>query len=192
MNNNFTESSNTQAVQTITDYRPVIMTHSSQIHSTTSTHGLRCRITHPYSNYPHPQHEVFCLSLTIYISFTLHQAPSHLERKNAYVKIKFIGSAFNSIILQQLINQLNLLVLNNSLCIWILDFVTGRPQSVHVGHNTSSAEHRTALNAKFSSNLIKFADDTTVVGLISNNDETTERKWHNCPNAVVITTYPSM
>lgn len=58
MNNNFTESSNTQAVQTITDYRPVIMTHSSQIHSTTSTHGLRCRITHPYNNYPHPQHEL--------------------------------------------------------------------------------------------------------------------------------------
>ncbi len=106
------------------------------------------------------------------------------------------SSAFNTIIPQQLINKLNLLGLNNSLCNWILDFLTGRPQSVRVGHNTSST---TTLNtgapqgcvlspllftllthdctAKFNSNhIIKFADDTTVVGLISNNDETHYRE----------------
>ncbi len=101
------------------------------------------------------------------------------------------SSAFNTIIPQQLINKLNLLGLNNSLCNWILDFLTGRPQSVRVGHNTSSttilstgAPQGCVLSpllftllthdctAKFSSNhIIKFADDTTVVGLISNNDE---------------------
>ncbi len=97
------------------------------------------------------------------------------------------SSAFNTIIPQQLINKLNLLGLNNSLCNWILDFLTGRPQSVRVGHNASSTTTLSTgvLNpllftllthdctAKFSSNhIIKFADDTSVVGLISNNDET--------------------
>ncbi len=106
------------------------------------------------------------------------------------------SSAFNTIIPQQLINKLNLLGLNNSLCNWILDFLTGRPQSVHVGHNTSSTTTLSTgapqgcvlspllftllthdCTAKFSYNhIIKFADDTTVVGLISNNDETHYRE----------------
>ncbi len=131
------------------------------------------------------------------ISSTLHLALTHLENKDSYVRMLFIdfSSAFNTTIPQQLINKLNLLGLNASLCNWILDFLTGRPQSVRVGHNTSST---TTLStgaplgcvlspllftplthnciAKFSSNhIIKFADDTTVVGLISNNDETPYR-----------------
>ncbi len=74
------------------------------------------------------------------ISSTLHLALTHLENKDSYVRMLFIdfSSAFNTIIPQQLINKLNLLGLNNSLCNWILDFLTGRPQSVSVGHNTSS------------------------------------------------------
>ncbi len=106
------------------------------------------------------------------------------------------SSAFNTIIPQQLINKLNLLGLNNSLCNWILDFLTGRPQSVRVGHKTSSTTTLSTgapqgcvlspllftllthdCTAKFSSNhIIKFADDTTVVGLISNNYETHYRE----------------
>ncbi len=127
------------------------------------------------------------------ISSTLHLVLTHLENKDSYVRMLFIdfSSAFNTIIPQQLINKLNLLGLNNFLCNWILDFLTGRPQSVRVGHNTSSTTTLSTgapqgcvlspllfmllthdCTAKFSSNhIIKFADDTTVVGLISNNDE---------------------
>ncbi len=116
------------------------------------------------------------------------------RNKDCYVRMLFIdfSSAFNSIIPQQLINKLNLLGLNNSLCNWILDFLTRRPQSVLVGHNTSSTTTLSTgapqgcvlspllftllthdCTAKFSSNhIMKFADDTSVVGLISNNDET--------------------
>ncbi len=74
------------------------------------------------------------------ISSTLHLALTHLENKDSYVRMLFIdfSSAFNTKIPQQLINKLNLLGLNNSLCNWILDFLTGRPQPVRVGHNTSS------------------------------------------------------
>ncbi len=132
------------------------------------------------------------------ISSTLHLALTHLENKDSYVRMLFINfsSAFNTIIPQQLINKLNLLGLNASLCNWILDFLTGRPQSVRVGHNTSSTTTLSTgapqgcelspllftlltqdCTAKFSSNhIIKFADDTTVVGLISNNDETHYRE----------------
>ncbi len=132
------------------------------------------------------------------ISSTLHLALTHLENKDSYVRMLFIdfSSAFNTIIPQQLINKLSLLGLNNSLCNWILDFLTGRPQSVRVGHNTSSTTTLSTgapqgcvlspllftllthdCTAKFSSNhIIKFADDTSVVGLISNNDETHYRE----------------
>ncbi len=70
------------------------------------------------------------------ISSTLHLALTHLENKDSYVRMLFIdfSSAFNTIIPQQLINKLHLLGLNNSLCNWILDFLTGRPQSVRVSH----------------------------------------------------------
>ncbi len=128
------------------------------------------------------------------ISSTLHLALTHLENKDCYVRMLFIdfSSAFNTITPQQLINKLNLLGLNNSLCNWILDFLTRRPQSVRVGHNTSSTTTLSTgapqgcvlspllthdCTATFSSNhIIKFADDTTVVGLISNNDETHYRE----------------
>ncbi len=64
------------------------------------------------------------------ISSTLHLALTHLENKDSYVRMLFIdfSSAFNTIITQQFINKLNLLGLNNSLCNWILDFLTGSPQ----------------------------------------------------------------
>ncbi len=132
------------------------------------------------------------------ISSTLHLAFTHLENKDSYVIMLFIdfSSAFNTIIPQQLINKLNLLGLNNSLCNWIIDFLTGRPESVRVGHNTSSTTTLSTgapqgcvlspllftllthdCTAKFSANhIIKFTDDTTVVGLISNNDETHYRE----------------
>ncbi|KAI2661110.1 hypothetical protein H4Q32_030147 [Labeo rohita] len=123
------------------------------------------------------------------ISSTLHLALTHLENKDSYLSIQYI-------IPQQLINKLNLLGLNTSLCNWILDFLTGRPQSVRVGHKTSSTTTLSTgapqgcvlspllftllthdCTAKFSSkHIIKFADDTTVVGLISSNDETPYRE----------------
>ncbi|KAI4892961.1 hypothetical protein NFI96_004435 [Prochilodus magdalenae] len=106
------------------------------------------------------------------------------------------SSAFNTIIPQHLIGKLNLLGLNTSLSNWILDFLTGRPQSVRIGRNTSStttlstgAPQGCVLSpllftllthdcaAMHSSNhIIKFADDTTVVGLISKNDESAYRE----------------
>jgi hypothetical protein len=105
------------------------------------------------------------------------------------------SSAFNTIIPQQLTHKLVQLGLNTSLCNWLLDFLTGRPQAVRVGINTSStitlntgAPQGCVLSPllftllthdctpSHNSNIfIKFADDTTVVGLISGRDETNYR-----------------
>ncbi len=99
--------------------------------------------------------------------------------------------AFNSIVPATLVVKLQNLGLNRSLCSWILDFLTGRIQVVRMGNNTSSpltlntgAPQGCVLSpllyslythdctATHSSNvLVKFADDTTVIGLITDNDE---------------------
>ena len=99
------------------------------------------------------------------------------------------SSAFNTIVSTKLITKLRTLGLNTSLCSCILDFLKGRHQVARVGHHTSAtlilntgAPQRGAclvpsllysLFAKHnSSTIIKFADDTKVVGLITDNDET--------------------
>ncbi len=146
------------------------------------------------------------------IAFTLHTALSHLENKNTYVRMLFVdySSAFNTIVSATLVAKLQTLGLNRSLCSCILDFLTGRSQVVRMGNNTSSpltlntgAPQGCVLSpllyslythdstATHSSNVIfKFANDTMVISLISDNDETrpTERRWVLWLNGVRRTT----
>ena len=83
-----------------------------------------------------------------------------------------------------------------TLCNWVLDFLTGRPQVVKVGNNISTLLNldtgapqgyvlRPNLYSLFthdcvamhaSNSIIKFADNTTVVGLSTNNNETAYRE----------------
>ncbi len=106
------------------------------------------------------------------------------------------SSAFNTIVLATLVEKLQTLGLNRSMCSWILDFLTGRSQVVIMGNNTSSPRilntgapqgcvlspllyslYTHDCTATHSSNVIvKFADDTTVIGLITDNDETAYRE----------------
>ncbi|KAK1806300.1 hypothetical protein P4O66_000175 [Electrophorus voltai] len=102
-----------------------------------------------------------------------------------------ISSAFNTIIPSLLTTKLGDLGLHTSLCDWISNFLTNRPQSVRVGNCASStltlstaAPQGCVLSpllyslytydctaTSSSTIIVKFADDTVVVGLISDNDE---------------------
>jgi hypothetical protein len=96
----------------------------------------------------------------------------------------------------KIITKLRTLGLNTSLFNWILDFLPGHPQVVRVGNNTSAKLiHNTGapqgcvlspllyslfthncMAKHYSSTIITFADDTTVVGLITDNYGTAYRE----------------
>ncbi len=129
------------------------------------------------------------------ISQILFSSLTHIySKKGNYVRLLFIdySSAFNTIVPIKLAVKLTDLGLNFSLCDWIQDFLTGRPQVVKVGQFTSNS---ITLNVRApqgcvlslllyslythdcvsylsSTSIVKFADDTVVLGLISNNNET--------------------
>ena len=105
------------------------------------------------------------------------------------------SSAFNTIEPSKLIIKLEALGLNPALCNWVLDFLMGWPQVVKAGNNTTSLIINTGapqgcvlspfLYSLFtrdcvathaSNSIIKSVDDTTVLGLITNNDETAYRE----------------
>ncbi|KAK3543953.1 hypothetical protein QTP70_031863 [Hemibagrus guttatus] len=132
------------------------------------------------------------------ISTALHTSLSHLEHPKTYVRMLFVdfSSAFNTIVPHKLVDKLNNLGLTTTLCSWILDFLTNRPQNVRVRNHTSANitlntgvpqgcvlspalftlfTHDSKLNYGVRG-VDGFAHDTTVVGLISGNDETHYRE----------------
>ncbi|XP_064807968.1 uncharacterized protein LOC135524397 [Oncorhynchus masou masou] len=132
------------------------------------------------------------------ISIVLHTALTQLDKMNTYVRMLFIdfSSAFNNPVSSKLITKLMTLGLNTYLYNWILDFLTVRLQVVRVGNNTSAtltiitvATQGCVLSSLLyslfifdclathdSNTIIKFADDTTVVGLIIDDDEAAYRE----------------
>lgn len=74
------------------------------------------------------------------ISIALHSVLSHVESPRTHVRMLFVdfSSAFNSISPSRLVNKLQRLQLGTSLCLWIKDFLTNRPQHVLMGTSTSS------------------------------------------------------
>ncbi len=128
------------------------------------------------------------------ISQVLHSSLTHIDSKNGnYVRLLFIdySSAFNTIVPTKLAVKLSDLGLNTSLCDWIRDFLTARPQVVKVGQFTSnsitlnigapqgcvlspllySLYTHDCMSSHSSTSIVKFADDTVVLGLINNDDE---------------------
>ncbi|XP_061643355.1 GRIP1-associated protein 1 isoform X3 [Phyllopteryx taeniolatus] len=122
----------------------------------------------------------------------------HLDSAGTYVRILFVdfSSAFNTIIPELLSSKLLQLSVSPAICQWIYSFLTGKTQQVRLGETTSSTRSISTgapqgcvlspllfslyMNDCTSTHpavkLLKFADDTTVIGLIKDGDESAYRQ----------------
>ena len=132
------------------------------------------------------------------IALALHFVLQHLESPDRYARLLFVdySSAFNTVIPQKLFNKLQSFDLPLSTCHWLLNFLLHRPQSVKIGPNISQTLilntgtpqgcvlspllyclfTNDCVSHADSVQLVKFADDTTVEGIISYGDETAYRQ----------------
>ncbi|KAL0177298.1 hypothetical protein M9458_026192, partial [Cirrhinus mrigala] len=132
------------------------------------------------------------------VNMGLHYILQHLDRPGTYARILFVdfSSAFNTIIPDILQNKLSQLSVPTSICQWITSFLTDRQQLVRLGKLTSgtrtistgapqdcvlspllfSLYTNDCTSKDPSVKLLKFADDTTVIGLIQDGDESVYRQ----------------
>ena len=130
------------------------------------------------------------------VNMALHYTLNHLDTAGNYARILFVdfSSAFNTILPSTLEHQLSLLQVPASTCRWITDFLTNRSQG-EAGKNISSSRAtstgspqgcvlspllfslytNSCVSLHPSVKLLKFADDTTLVGLISKEDKSAYR-----------------
>jgi hypothetical protein len=122
-----------------------------------------------------------------------HQIVSHLETIGNYTRILFVdfSSAFNTMLPSVLIEKLCNLGVPPSLCQWLLSYLRGRTQKVRIG-STYSKSNTTNIGAPQGCVLspvlfthytndhrgeaphtyvVKYADDTAILGLIGKNGE---------------------
>ncbi|KAL0154303.1 hypothetical protein M9458_050416, partial [Cirrhinus mrigala] len=132
------------------------------------------------------------------VNMGLHYILQHLDKPGTYARILFVdfSSAFNTIIPDILQNKLSQLSVPTSICQWITSFLTDRQQLVRLGKLTSgtrtistgapqgcvlspllfSLYTNDCTSKDPSVKLLKFADDTTVIGLIRYGDESANRQ----------------
>ncbi|KAK3532200.1 hypothetical protein QTP86_009477 [Hemibagrus guttatus] len=128
----------------------------------------------------------------------LHFILQHLDKSGTYVRLLFVdfSSAFNTITPTLLQTKLTQLSVPSSICQWITSFLTYRHQLVKLGKFTSYSRTTSTgapqgcvlapllfslyindcTSTDPSIKLLKFAGDTTVIGLIQDGDESAYRQ----------------
>ncbi|KAK3554523.1 hypothetical protein QTP70_024429 [Hemibagrus guttatus] len=132
------------------------------------------------------------------VNMGLHFILQHLDKSGTYVRLLFVdfSSAFNTIIPTLLQTKLTQLSVSSSICQWITSFLADRHQLVKLGKFTSysrttstGAPQGCVLSPLLfylytndctstypSVKLLKYVDDTTVIGLIQDGDESAYRQ----------------
>ncbi len=132
------------------------------------------------------------------VNMGLHYILQHLDKPGNYARILFVdfSSAFNTIMPDLLSDKLTQLSVPTSICQWITSFLTDRQQLVRLGKLTSrtltistgtpqgcvlspllfSLYTNDCTSKDPSVKLLKFADDTTVIGLIKDGDKSAYRQ----------------
>ncbi|TWW71548.1 putative RNA-directed DNA polymerase from transposon BS [Takifugu flavidus] len=132
------------------------------------------------------------------VNLALHSILQHLDSPGTYARILFVdfSSAFNTICPALLQDKLSQLSVPDSLCRWSTHFLTDRRKYVRLGKTVSdsitistgspqgcvlspllfSLYTNCCTSSHQSVKLIKFVDDTTLIGLISNGDKTAYRR----------------
>src|SRR4029434_4080659 len=131
------------------------------------------------------------------VNMALHFILQHLDSAGTYARILFVdfSYAFNTIMRALLQDKLSQLSVPDSICRWITDFLSDRRQHVRLGKHVSdprtistgsppgwvlspllfSLYTNSCTSSHQSVKLLKFADDTTLIGLISGGDESAYR-----------------
>ncbi len=133
------------------------------------------------------------------VNMGLHFILQHLDRPGTYVRILFVdfSSAFNTIIPDTLQNKLTQLSVPTSVSQWITSFLkidrqqvvrlgklsystrtisTGAPQGCVLSPLPFSLYTNDCTSKDPSVKLLKFADNTTLIGLIQDGDESAYRQ----------------
>ena len=127
------------------------------------------------------------------VSLGLFYVLQHQDSPKAYARIFFVdySSAYNTIIPQKLFEKIQNVGVPRSMCRWILDFLLNRPQVVKIGGNLSSSLTSSTgtprgcvlspmlyslftydcLSYHESTRILKCAYASTVLGRITNSDE---------------------
>ena len=131
------------------------------------------------------------------VNMFLHFILRHLDSEGTYARVLFVdfSSAFNTVVPALLQDRLSQLSVPVSTCRWITDFLSDRKQHVRLGEHVSDSRTlstgspqgcvlspllfslytNSCTSSHESVKLLKFADDTTLIGLISGGDESAYR-----------------
>ncbi|KAK3565494.1 hypothetical protein QTP86_010879 [Hemibagrus guttatus] len=131
------------------------------------------------------------------VNMAVHFILQHLDSPGSYARILFVdfSSAFNMIVPALLRDKLFQLNVPDSMCSWITDFLTDRQQFLRLGTHVLDLQHISTgspqgcvlspllfslytngcTSGHQSVKLLKFADDTTLIGQISDGDESAYR-----------------
>ncbi|KAK3512114.1 hypothetical protein QTP70_031148, partial [Hemibagrus guttatus] len=128
------------------------------------------------------------------VATAFHAALSHLEKQGSYVRMLFVdySSAFNTILSHILVGKLEDLGLPHSTSMWINSFLsnhsqrirhtstalslsTGSPQGCVLSPLLYTLYTHDCTPTHHSNTIVKFADDTTVVGLVAGGAESAYR-----------------